>query len=325
MLKITKNSFLILVKLLITAGFIYWLYANADRETLKRSLTLIAPMQLLGAACLHIGVFCLGAWRWWLLLRRAGVSTSFQKIVPSYYLGVFFNNLLPTSMGGDVVRIIHLKLRGLSTRVLVGSAMIDRIVGLSTVVLMGTVSIMFSPDIRLSVNNRAFLLILVGLAFALLWLMLTPAFIRLIEMIAHRYRHTRIRKALLDVIVLCYSYRSAKASILLALGITLVMQSLVIMIYYYLGTGIGIQLPLITYFAIIPIVFLAASIPVSIGGLGVREGALVGLLVSANIDIQHAIALSLLYLLVLWFSSLPGAVVLLFRDKQPQHTLSSRS
>jgi uncharacterized protein (TIRG00374 family) len=322
--KFAKNGFLIIIKLLITAGFIYWLYTNADRETIKRSLALIAPMQLLGATFLNIGVFWLGAYRWWLLLRRAGAATSFQQIAPSYYLGVFFNNLLPTSMGGDVVRTVHLKMRGLSTRVLVGSAMIDRIIGLSTVVVMGTVSIMFSPDIRLSVGNRALLLLLVVAAFSFLWLALTPTFLKLIEKLVLRYHHTRIRKALLDVIVLCYSYKSAKNIIFLAFGITLVMQSLVIMIYYYLGTAVGIQLPLITYFAIIPVVFLAASIPVSIGGLGIREGVLVGLLLSANIDIQHAIALSLLYLLVLWLSSLPGAIVLLFGKKQEQHTVSSR-
>ncbi|MHB8535116.1 MAG: lysylphosphatidylglycerol synthase transmembrane domain-containing protein [Sulfuricaulis sp.] len=322
--RIAKNSILILFKLFITAGLIYWICANADLNTIKQSLSLIAPMQLLGAACLHIGVFALGAGRWWVLLRRAGVSKSFQQIVPSYYLGVFFNNLLPSSMGGDVVRIVHLKMRGLSTRVLVGSAMIDRIIGLTTVVVMATVSIMFSPNMRSNTAYKIFLLILVGLSVLLLWFTLTPVFIRFIEKLVRRYRHTRIRKALLDIIVLCYSYKSAKNIILLAFGITLVMQTLVIMIYYYLGTGIGIQLPLITYFAIIPIVFLATSLPVSIGGLGVREGALVGLLLSANIDIQHAIALAILYLLVLWLSSLPGAIVLLFGNKREQHAQPSR-
>lgn len=321
--KFTKNSLLILIKILVTTGFIYWLYTYADRDSIKRSLTLVKPLSLLTAACLHIGVFSLSAGRWWLLLKQAGISISFQKIIPSYYLGVFFNNLLPTSMGGDVVRTFHLKLRGLSTRVLIGSAMIDRIIGLATVMVMGTVSIMFSPDIKLGTSNKISLLILVGLIFSFLWLMLTPTFIRHIEQLTGRYRHTRIRKALLDVIVLCYSYKSARGIILFALGLTLIMQALVIVIYYYLGTGIGIQLPLITYFAIIPIVFLAGSIPISIGGLGVREGALVGLLVSAHIDIQHAIALSLLYLLVLWLSSLPGAVVLLFRVKHEKQSLSA--
>jgi hypothetical protein len=61
----------------------------------------------------------------------------------------------------------------------------------------------------------------------------------------------------------------------------------------------------------IPAVFLAASLPVSIGGLGVREGTLVGMLVTAGADLKTAINLSLAYLLVLWISSVPGALVIL--------------
>jgi uncharacterized membrane protein YbhN (UPF0104 family) len=53
-------------------------------------------------------------------------------------------------------------------------------------------------------------------------------------------------------------------------------------------------------------------VPVSIGGLGIREGTLVGMLVAAGTNLQLAISLSLVYLLVLWLSALPGALVLLF-------------
>lgn len=93
------------------------------------------------------------------------------------------------------------------------------------------------------------------------------------------------------------------------------MQALAIWIYYYLGTNIGIELSPATYYVIIPIVFLVTNIPLSIGGLGIREGALVALLVSVNINSQLAITLSLLYLFVLWLSSAPGVAVMTFRIK----------
>ena len=109
-----------------------------------------------------------------------------------------------------------------------------------------------------------------------------------------------------------YSYRSTKKLILAAFGVALVMQGLAIWIYYYLGASIGIELSPMTYYTIIPIVFLATNIPLSIGGLGIREGALVALLMSVNIDTQLAITLSLLFLFVLWLSSVPGAAVMAF-------------
>src|SRR3989344_175843 len=124
-----KKILALIAKLFITAGLIYWLYSYADSDSIKRGLTHIGWMQILIATCLHVGVFLLGSVRWWLLLGHTGVSIPLRKIVPSYYLGVFFNNLLPTGMGGDVVRIVRLKLRGLSAKALIGSAMVDRIIG----------------------------------------------------------------------------------------------------------------------------------------------------------------------------------------------------
>jgi uncharacterized protein (TIRG00374 family) len=309
--KLNKIPVLV-IKLIITVGLLYWLYSYADSDSIKRSLILVGSTQVIVATSLHVGVFLLGGVRWWLLLRHTGVSVPFRKILPSYYLGVFSNNFLPTSMGGDVIRVIHLKLRGLSAKALVGSAMVDRIIGLTAVVVMGTASVVLSPDIRLGANSKIFMLIFTAAVFAILWFLLTPAFIGLIEKLAQRYRHTRIRKALLEIIAICYSYRSTKKLIFAAFGVALVMQGLAIWIYYYLGASIGIELSPMTYYAIIPIVFLATNIPLSIGGLGIREGALVALLVSVNIDTQLAITLSLLFLFVLWLSSVPGAAVMAF-------------
>ena len=160
-------------------------------------------MQILIATCLHVGVFLLGSVRWWLLLGHTGVSISLRKILPSYYLGVFFNNLLPSGMGGDVIRIVRLRLRGLSAKAMIGFAMVDRIIGLAAVIAMGTVSIMLSSDIKLDANKKIFVLMLAVTVFAVLWFLLTPAFVGLVEKLAHRYRHTRLRKALVDVIAIC--------------------------------------------------------------------------------------------------------------------------
>lgn len=149
--------------------------------------------------------------------------------------------------------------------------------------------------------------------------MVSPRFVALIESLQRRYQRNRVRGTLLDMIKLCYSYRARPDLVLKALILTLFMQSLVILVYYLLGSSIGIELSAITYFGIIPIVFIAANLPVSVGGLGVRETALVALLAAAGIDTQRAIALSLLYLLVLWIASAPGAGVMLLAKKNIVH------
>jgi len=306
-----RKLFWLVVKLFITSGLIYWLLSNLEGNTDKRVIALIKPIQIVTAIALHVCVFFLAGLRWWLLLKYAGTAVSFFKILPSYYLGIFFNNLLPTSMGGDVVRIAHLKLRGVNIKTLIGSTIADRVIGLITTLIMGTTGILFSLDINLAYEAKFYLIVFVLIVSAGFFLMLTPPMIALIEKLAHRYQHTRLRKTLLEIIALCYSYRFRKKIVLTAAALTVLIQSLVILIYFFLGKICGLGLPLITYYGVIPFVFIAASLPVSIGGLGIREGALVGLLVAIGVDSHLAITLSLLYLFVFIVSSLPGGLMIL--------------
>lgn len=269
------------------------------------------------AVSIHFCVFLLGGLRWWLLLRHLKVRPSFVKILPSYYLGLFFNNILPTGMGGDVVRALHLKMSGLRVPALAASTIVDRIIGMLVVVIVGTTCLLLAPDIPMLKNGRIYLIVFALISAAGTVSLLSPWFGTLLAWMQKRYGHTRIRRGLLDIAKLCYSYRTSPILLLFAAVISLVMQSMVIYAYYLLSRGVGIELAIIAYFAIIPIVFLAANLPVSIGGLGVREGVLVGLLITMSVDKQLAISLSLLYLAILWLSTAPGAVVLLNRASRP--------
>lgn len=305
-----RHIFFVLIKVLVTSALVYWLYVQMETGTTLDVVTGIEPSLLLFVICLHCMVFVLSALRWWLLLSTANVSLPFSRALPSYYLGVFLNNFLPTSMGGDVARIVHLRLRGLSTKALIGSSLVDRIIGLTVVIMIGACAIIVSPMIPL---NPDMVTVLAFIAFAALLsplLLMTPYAVELVNRFTKKYHGTRLRLAILEIVSLCQSYRRARPVLLAAYGITVLMQCIIVFIYFLLGNGIGVNIPLLAYFTIIPLVFVVTSLPISIGGLGVREGALVGMLVAAGANNQLAISLSILYLIVLWIASLPGAVAI---------------
>ena len=83
-----------------------------------------------------------------------------------------------------------------------------------------------------------------------------------------------------------------------------------------IGSSLNIQIPLLLYFSIVPIVFLATAIPITVGGLGVREGVIIYLLIKFGIDAQSAIALSLIYFGIIVFITLPGGFALLGKNKK---------
>lgn len=309
------------IKLGITASLIYWLLANADYVAIGAMLARVGSVLFISAIAVHISASCFTAMRWWLLLKHTGVQVGFMQVLPSYYLGLFFNNILPTGIGGDVVRTLHLTRRGLSLKALAASMIVDRAIGLMAMLLVATTCAVFLPQVGLDAKTRSSALILLAACVGAIVLAATPWAGALLKWLQKRYRQTKIRHGILDSALLCYSYRSDPGLMLLAALLSVVAQSLVILVYVLLGFGTGLTLPLATYFVIIPIVFVAAMLPISLGGLGVREGTLVGLLIAFGADRQLAIGLSLLYLFVLWLSTLPGAAVLLMRSPSATHSL----
>ncbi len=303
-----KHAFLIF-KLIITASLCFWLYTRVDFQALRESLVRLGVLPLVIGVLLHVAVVFLSASRWWLLLTHTYAAMPFFKVFPSYYLGVFFNNFLPTGFGGDTVRILDLRTRGVSMKSLVSASVVDRTIGFATIFMVGMIGVLVSDELRIPGHTKSVLVVifLIGLLMAA-WTLSNHSG-RLIEALARKYQHMRVRGWILDVIRTCYSYRTEKKRIILAVAISAIGQGLVILTYYLIGRGLGLSLSITTYLVAIPAVFLAASLPISIGGLGIREGTLVGMLVAAGANLQLVVNLSLLYLIVFWISTLPGAFV----------------
>jgi hypothetical protein len=300
---------LLILKLIITASLCLWLYARVDIHILKESLVRLGPLPMVIGVLFHMAVVILSASRWWLLLKHTHAAISFSKAFPSYYLGVFYNNFLPTGLGGDAIRILHMRTRGVSVKSLVSASVVDRAIGFATIFIVGMIGVFASDEMRIPGHTKSVLttVFLFGLLVAG-WILSNHSG-RLIKSLARKYGHTRVRGWILDIILTCYSYRTEKKRIMLAVVISVIGQSLVILTYYLIGCGLGLNLSITAYLVAIPAVFLAASLPISIGGLGIREGTLVGVLVAAGANFQLAVNLSLLYLVVFWISTLPGALV----------------
>jgi glycosyltransferase 2 family protein len=214
-------------------------------------------------------------------------------------------------VGGDAIRTYRLYKRGLEARGLVGSALMDRLIGTFSIVGLGIAGLILSGAFSLSGRD---LLVLFGMetaaviGFAALFM---PTFHDLLQRPLVRFHHKHLIRGLSEVIELCHSYGRTPGLLVAAVVLSVLMQSTEVMIYVTLGNELGLDLPLGIYFAVVPISFIAAALPISLGGLGVREGVLVSLLVAAGADKQAAVALAVLFLIVLWTSVLPGLLLFL--------------
>jgi glycosyltransferase 2 family protein len=304
-----KRQLWLIPKIGITAVLLYFLAARIDSNKLIHLFGQVAHGYLLAALMLQSSAFILGSVRWWLLIRATDPEIAFRPLVPSYFLGLFANNFLPTGVGGDAVRTAHLHLLGYRLHALVSSAFMDRLIGLIVVLVLGGTAFQFAGIFSLDTDGRwGVMIALLAMVFPVA-LLFTPAIGRWLDELSQRHHSGRIGRFLVETALLVHQYRCHGLLLANALAMTVVLQSLVIGAYIMLALGTGLDLPVITFFALIPIVVLASNLPISLGGLGVREGVLVALLVVVGVDEQQAISLSLLYLIINWIATLPGGYV----------------
>lgn len=295
-----------LFKALITGVLLWWLSRYFDYQQVRESLRGIDPGLLVFAVLLHVLSYLAGAVRWWLLFRHLAGPVSLARIMPSYYLGVFFNNVLPSAYGGDVARSARLYISGMSGSALIGSAVVDRVLGLVSVVMMGGMAVIAMPQV---LDGRHTLWLLAAMFAALvLGLYLLPGLIRITDRLLGG-RWPRVQELLS-----CFlRYQSSPRLLLGALGLSFLNQALVLVVFLMLAHAVGIDVPMLQFVAMLMLVFLVASLPISLGGLGPREGAMMALLLPLGVESSLVLTLSISYLFVLWCAAMPGALVLVFR------------
>ena len=297
-------------KAAFTGILLWWLLRRLNVAWLLESGNGRLPWTAIGLGILlQSAAFSLGGLRWWLLLRSRNVPCSYREVLSSYYLGVFFNNFLPTGMGGDVVRTVRLRLLGYELRPLVATAIVDRVIGLTVIVAMGAIALPFWNHPHLT-GWRPWLPGLFVSAGLIAVALLSPRLESWLNQIMPRV-HWRPVRLLFSVAQACCSFHRNRGVLLAAVALTVILQSLVVLVYIVMGWALAVAVPLPVYFVSGLVAFLAASLPISIGGLGVREGALAGLLVWAGAEDGQAVALALLSLGVLWVATLPGGLVFL--------------
>jgi len=245
------------------------------------------------------------------LLRHTDPQCNYRDIFPAYYLGLFSNNFLPTGFGGDVVRTAYLSMRGYQVRQLLSSTFVDRVLGLLVLLLTGLLTVLLQDTFPLDRSN---ILLLCGAILAILfggWLLFSPTLLNWLRKRQQISRQDRLYRILIDIFEIFHVYRQAPKLLQNGMLLSLLLQILVIGVYALLGYSLDLNVPIAAYFVIIPFVMLATNIPISLGGLGLREGTLVALLLGAGANYEQGVLLSLLYLLVLWSATLPGGLILL--------------
>ncbi|HSH43783.1 MAG TPA: lysylphosphatidylglycerol synthase transmembrane domain-containing protein, partial [Arenicellales bacterium] len=256
---------------------------------------------------LHMVVWAMSNFRWWLLLRTHSLGHAFGDLLKPTFIGAFFNNLLPSSTGGDLFRMYHVYRQGHGAAAAVSPIVTERAVGLLCMVALATAAAFrFGDGTPFFHGLRTVLSWLLAAGVAGITIATIPSTYYVFHRFLERWAGFRPVDALMDITEAIHTYLARPWLLVILVAVSLALQGLQIVIFLILGTGLEAGLATSQYVYIVPIVLVAASIPVTVGGLGVREAAAVTLFTAAGMSQEHAAAVSLLFIPVLVLSGLPG-------------------
>ncbi len=227
------------------------------------------------------------------------------------FVGYFFNNFLPTSVGGDIVKAMcAARITGVPVKS-VTSVLMDRILGLFTFILIPSVSFLFFLK---KINNPWVpVLIYSFLAVAVFFFMLlfNRKIARQFRWIEWFLNYFRLGKKIRKIYEGMHNFKKHKGVIVQVMVLSIVGQSVNIFAVYLMALALGARANPVYFFLLVPIVHLMSMVP-SLNGLGIRESAYTYFL-APFIGKENAFAIGILWLAVLFLLSLIGGIIYLVR------------
>lgn len=292
---------------------IYW----TDLDELKHTLLSIPAWGLVSV----IGMYSVGqlisSYKWWRIVRAAGINVSYGHTLRSYFMGVFANCFGLGTIGGDALRGVMVGQRAGRKTLGVATVVADRLHGLAVLALIGTAgNLLFGSQIGFS--NLSWFLVALGLGITTAWFV-GPAFVKAV------FPNNTFGKKIAE---LTEAFPRRSSTLIQISLISASMHLLQIAIHYVMGLALGIEISLTLLIATIPFINILASLPISWNGLGVRETSYNFFLVPAIIQPEQAVAFGAMWLMAVTLSSAVGGVIAILSnggkaDKEESPTADS--
>src|SRR5262245_29805617 len=268
------------------------------------------------------------AYRWIVLFCPIdpAMRPPLSALINLFFVSSFAGTFLPTSIGADVVRAVGLSQLRVPSGQAVASVLMDRLLGVVSILIMGLVGLMLAQTQDLA-SIRAIevpLTITAIVAAAAGAVVFSESAAALAESIALRMPIAAVRRLATDLTRATRAYGRHHAELANVLLGSVAVQILRIIQAYCLGRALSIDLPMLAYFAFVPLILLVMLLPVSINGIGPSQVAFVFFFGRAGVSDAQSFALSLLFVALGIVGNLPGGLIYAFgsRSNTPQNARS---
>lgn len=292
-----------IVRLLGSGLLLAALFTFLPFSEMRRAIAGVPWAAWPAAIAMYLGLHLIGVTKWRLLVNVAGARLSFSQAIRAYYYGLFGNIFLPSIVGGDVIRIGMALRASRSKSGLVLGSVIDRLLDVLGLALIAGVGAWLSPRALDPQSRGIFLGVLVLLtvvgSVGMAILLLFPV----------RRFPFKMRRKLVQVGQAVRATAGSSWALGVALLLGMLLQSLLVVLHYWIGLVIGIDIPLYVWLFVSPLAKISGLLPVSLGGIGIREAAQAALLAPFGVSAVRAVAAGLVFEVVIIVCGLLGGLI----------------
>lgn len=294
------------LKAAVSVGLIWYLLSGIDFPSLRSQLVGVnTGMVAMAAAVLALQIV-FGGMRWGSVVKGLGHDMPYPTAMRLFYIGMFFNQALPGGTGGDAVRMFMARRLGASLRHAINGVLIERVATvLALVVLVDATQPLFLKSLQPEMASLSVTSV-IGISLAAVIGLAVVSQLDRLPQAMQRWRLVRGMGNLgVDVRQIMFSPGRAAAPLFWSFAGHLNISLCV----YFLALALRLDVSLLDCVVLVPPVQLILTVPVSIGGWGVRESAMVWAFALVGVATEAALVLSLLFGVVALLVSLPGGIV----------------
>jgi len=313
---------LILLKILLSVLLFAYVIAKVSPRNVWTTMRSADPGLIALAAGLFLVSSLIGSWLWARLLRAQGVRIPYPKAASYYFVGLFFNNFLPSNIGGDIARISDASKHADHVSPVFSATLMERLIGVVSIGFLAVAAsaLAFHRLHLYAIYWTTLAVFLLAVAFfaSIFHRGILQAFERPFRALGAQKLERAIARLMDDL----HGFRTEGGALAAAFVASTLVQVSRIYVHYLVGLALGVRISLSYYFLFVPVLAALISLPISLNGIGVREGAAVVLFQAAGLSREQSFSIPFLTYIISVLISLLGGLI--FISRTPRRAIGRR-
>ena len=309
-----------MLKAAVSIALLAVLLSRVDIPRLWGIARSASTVWLAAAIALYFVMILASAWRWGLLLRAQNVRLPFRRLTSSFLVATFFNNFLPSNIGGDVLRVADTAPAAGSKTLATTVVLIDRAIGLLSLVLVAALGATLATRMAGIIGPAGPILLWSGFAVAMLVaapVLLAPHAVARALQPLRTFHPEWVDERLGRLTAALSRFRESPAAMGGCFAGAVFVQAVLVAFYLAIAHSMRIPVGFAELAVVVPITFIVQMLPVSMNGFGVREATFGFYFNRLGLPLESALLVSFTGAALIMLVSLSGAFAYVGRGRRP--------